>query len=177
MARFEVDQSGKWEASGNTAIGVCGTKRFSLFVPFHVKQRVERTLKHYDQEKNRSKSTGHIRRFTYCLFMALRKIVRTGDRLIIDEEYQGQDRRIKTFLLYLFERFEKEKLNPRDIQFERIGKNSEAHAIARQTFLGLRKPDLEASDSDFFSLMDRTVEVRTKAYKKRMNKKNKKVWQ
>ncbi len=173
MAFFEVDQSGKWELTGNTAIGVAGAKEFSLLVPSNVKQRVQKRIGNYYQEKNRAKSTHHIRMFTYCLFLALKKIIRKGDVVTIDEEYDGQGDRIRDLLLHLFERFE-EKLDEKDIRFARVGRACKAHSIAKQTFLGTRDAEIVVGESEFYNLLDKTVEIRQKAFNKRMNDKHKK---
>ncbi len=176
MAFFEVDQSGKWELTGNTAIGVAGTKEYSLLVPSNVKQRVQTRMRQYCQEKDRAKSTQHIRMFTYCLFLAFRKVVRKGDVVTIDEEYEGQGDRIRDLLLHLFEKFE-EKLDEKDIRFARVGKACNAHAVAKQTFLGTRRAEIVASELDFYGLLDKTAEIRQKAFNKRMNgKQTRKRW-
>ncbi len=176
MAVFEVDQSGKWEHTGNTAIGVAGAKEFALLVPSNVRQRVQKRIGNYYQEKDRAKSTHHIRMFTYCLFLALRKVIRRRDVVIIDEEYDGQGDRIRDLLLHLFERFE-EKLDLKDVRFARVGRQCRAHAVAKQTFLGVRVPEIVAGESDFYNLLDKTAELRQRAFEERMRRKlKKKAW-
>ena len=103
--RFFLDQSGKWEESGPTAIGISDEKGFelSLFVDAETKRAVNRYLRSTYQEKNKSKTAFQVRRFTYLIFLALRKTLREKDESVIDLECARQDDRIRDLLRHLFE--------------------------------------------------------------------------
>lgn len=136
--RLFLDQSGKWEESGPTALGISDEKSFelSLFIDAETKRAVNRYLRSTHQEKNKSKTAFQVRCFAYLVFLAVRKTFRDNDELIIDLEYSGQDDRIRDLLLYLFERHEKRRINPSQISFQSVGKQSNCHKLANRTFRG-----------------------------------------
>ncbi|MBI5224331.1 hypothetical protein HY989_00510 [Candidatus Micrarchaeota archaeon] len=170
MAEFTIDQSGKWEENGDTVIGVSGTKNLALMVRARTKQNVTSFLRKFDQEKNRSKNAMQVRMFAYSIFIALRNYLREGDAITIDLEYEGQDQRIGGILISLFEKKENVFLKASDLRFERIGKQSLAHAIGLQTLRSKRKPDKTATFDDYFELMDKTAHIMQKSFDKRKKK-------
>ncbi|MFH1095095.1 MAG: hypothetical protein V1728_02675 [Candidatus Micrarchaeota archaeon] len=172
MALIQIDQSGKWESGQPTAIGasVGGKPRGALIRPAE-KDRINRILGGFEQEKNRSKKRKASRMFTYAVFLAIREVMREKDILEIDVEYQGQDDSIRGLLLHLFERHADLMLEWHQIQFGHVGRTTLAHAVAHQTFAGSRKPDLELKFDDFFRILDRTEEIRKRALKQRMKRK------
>ncbi|MBI2445473.1 hypothetical protein HYV43_03745 [Candidatus Micrarchaeota archaeon] len=123
--RFFLDQSGKWEESGPTALGISDEKSFelSLFVDAGTKRAVNRYLRSTYQEKNKTKSAFQVRCFTYLIFLALRKTFRKNDELIIDLEYARQDQRIRDCSPIFSNTMKKSRFNPAKSHFNPWEKN------------------------------------------------------
>jgi len=169
MATLEVDQSGKWESSSDTIIGISGaTLPFSVKVLHRTKNRVSAQLGLFEQEKGRSKKMKIVCMFTYTVFLAVCLAIRKGDRLLIDVEYDGSDDTIRDLLLYLFRRFSNLEMSSDQVVFGHVGKQSMSHIVAYQTFTGRRRAERELLFEDYFRLLDRTAEIRNKAFRKRM---------
>lgn len=173
MAIIEIDQSGKWEENRQTAIGagIRGkTITTTSIISLDGKKAVMGTLGKFDQEKNRSKKKLIIRMFTYSVFLTIKDLVREDDVIFIDEEYYGNEMAIRDLLIYLFSRINGMKIAPKNIQFGLVGKESVCHKVAYQTFKGERDPDRRLGFEDFYKLVDRTPEIRKKAFDKRMKR-------
>jgi len=136
-------------------------------VPRGTKNLIVKSLAKFDQERNRSKKMQVIRLFSYSVFLSVTLSFRKGDRLLIDCEYDGHEDAITSLLIHLFRKFAGIKLTFNDISFGNVGKKSLAHAVAYQTFIGRRKPERILSFDDFFKLLDRTAEIRQRAFEKR----------
>lgn len=172
MATLEIDQSGKWETSGNTVIGVAGGgEPFSVLISNGAKNRINGFLGNFKQERNRSKKMKIIRMFTYSVFLAVKLVVRKGDYLLIDNEYDGNQAVIRDVLVNLFSRFTEIPLDNDNIGFGNVGKHSLAHAVANQTYSGIRRPDAVLDFQDYFRLLDRTAQIREKAFQERIERK------
>jgi len=168
MAIIEIDQSGKWEAPAHTVIGACmGSKLYSVLITQKTKSTVQRILGAFDQNRNRSKKKLIVRMFTYSVFLTISDIVREGDIIVIDSEYPGNEDSIRDLLFHLFGKFRKVKLTAKSIQFRQIGRVSLAHVAAYQTFTYGRSPDKQLTFEDYHELLDKTVEIRTKAMMER----------
>ena len=169
MALIQIDQSGQWESGQPTAIGASvDGKPLGVLVRPSEKDRINRILGGFEQEKNRSKKRKASRMFTYAVFLAIEKSMRENDILEIDVEYPGQDDSIRGLLLHLFERYTAIELGWNQVQFGHVGHTTLAHTIAHQTFSGVRKPDAELRFDDFFRILDRTEEIRRRALKRRV---------
>ncbi len=168
MALIQIDQSGKWESGQPTAIGasVAG-KPFGAIIRPTEKDRINRVLGGFEQEKNRSKKRKASRMFTYAVFLTIKDVIREGDVLQIDVEYPGQDDSIRDLLSHLFEKFADKPIERHNVQFGHVGRTTLAHAVAHQTFSGKRRADIELRFGDFFRLLDRTDEIRKRALRKR----------
>lgn len=174
MAVLEIDQSGKWEDHSDTVIGVSieNGMALSALVSHKAKNQVMSLLGTFYQEKNRSKKKKIIRMFTYSVFLAVRDVLRDGDVVLVDKEYEGNEDVIRQHLFFLIQRFTNLNFNAKQIQFGNVGKNSLAHAVAHQTFTRIRRPEKVLSKQDFFMLLDRSAELREKALRKRMRTRN-----
>ncbi len=171
MALIEVDQSGKWESSTHTVIGASiDGKPYSALIDFQSKDTINKILGRFDQERTKSKKKEIIRMFTYSVFLTIKDLIRIGDDIVIDPEYEGKDDSIRDLLLHLFEKFKGLKLNRRSIQFRSLGKISVAHKVAHQAFTYKRTPDKRLIFEDYHKLLDKTVEIRGKAFLKRKKK-------
>ncbi|MFA6329823.1 MAG: hypothetical protein WCX64_04025 [Candidatus Micrarchaeia archaeon] len=174
MATLTVDQSGKWESSSDTVIGVTGaTAPYSALVRHVEKRRIDSQLGQFRQERKRSKKVKVIRMFTYSVFLAVKLVIRKGDRLVIDPEYDGNEESIRELLIFLFNRFTNLGLAPEQVSFERVGKHSLAHTVANETFAGMRRPEKVLSFEDYFAILDRTAEIRDRAFRRRKAKQEK----
>ncbi len=168
MVVIEIDQSGKWEASGHTAIGASvGGRPWGALVERHEKDRIFRILTGFSQERTKSKKARIARFFAYTVFLTVHSVVRPGDILLIDREYIAQEQTIRDLMTYLFKRFSSTAIDPKNIQFGHVGKTTLAHAVAHQTLDGERKPDIRLRLDDYYRLLDRTVEIREKALRRR----------
>ncbi len=168
MPTFYVDQSGKWESSQNTAIGVSNDCQHGILIDSTAKRQIGILLNRFKQERNRSKKTMIIRLFACSVYLSIRDFVRSEDVIVIDKEYDGQENSIRDFILALFRRFSP-GLEPR-ISFDYVGKLSRAHAVAHQVFVGSRRPEKRLAEVDFIRLFDRTENVRAKALRRRISK-------
>ena len=77
--------------------------------------------------------------FAIALYLLLRDYTETLALVIIDAEYIGQERTIKTHLMNLMNRNGYHLPAP-NVGFRRIGKKSPAHKLALETLRGKRKP-------------------------------------
>ena len=171
MTIWKIDQSGKWEESCPTVIGVCNHHRYSVLIQNYTKSKVKRYLYTFEQEKNRSNSVKRVRMFTYSVFLALRGYFREEDEVIIDKEYEGHDDKIRDLLIYLFETFESITVKSSNISFECVGRESMCHIVAKQTFIGALKPEKELYLDHYFDLLDKTEKIHERAFEKRRRKK------
>ena len=133
--RIEIDQSNKIEKTNkDTIIGLTNNKTFTVLI----KAREKRKL----QEEFRRQ--GKPRLFVYRTFIAgvvlLIKYacLENLSEVIIDEEYFGKERILKSMFLEMLSRYS-DKIP--EIGFERIGKKSGAHNISYLTMKGKYKPD------------------------------------
>jgi hypothetical protein len=171
MTTWFVDQSGKWEESGSTVIGISDTYTYSVLIKSNVKRHVWRYICNSMQERNRSNRAKRMRLFVYTLFLSLRGYLREGDKLVVDIEYAGHESNIRDFLVHLFKRFTKISIGQSNIQFALLGKDAMCHAVAIQTFRGYEKAEKELLMEDYVELVDRTAEIREKAFEKRKQRK------
>ena len=93
--------------------------------------------------------------------------------MTIDEEYTGQDSRIRDLLVHLFEKHEKRVISKHNISFNRVGTNSNCHKIAIRTLNGEVRPDARFNLDDFVVLLDKTEEKRLKAFENRKARRKK----
>ena len=131
---YEIDQSIKIEdTSRDTVLAVANEMRyFTILIPRKVKRKL--------QEIFRKK--GKPRLFVYRSFSAgvvlLKDFIKQGSTIVIDQEYYGKERLLRSMIYEMFTRFF--DFAP-EINFRRIGKHSPAHGIAYGVTKGNREPD------------------------------------
>lgn len=132
---IEIDQSNKIEQTNkNTIIGLSNSKTFTILIKAKEKRKL--------QEEFRKQ--GKPRLFVYRTFIAgivlLLKYacLKNLSKIIIDEEYFGKEKMLKSMFLEMWSRYF-DKIP--EINFERIGKKSNAHNISYLTMKGKYKPD------------------------------------
>ena len=131
--RFEIDQSGKIEDTAKlTIVAFANGKAKSLKISAVQKRKVVLTLREFSLGK-----TFIFRIFAGLIFLLIKD--EKAPEIVIDREYPGHEATIKELLLQLFR---KNSLPAPVVHFACIGKQSEAHRIAVETFRGKRKPDL-----------------------------------
>jgi hypothetical protein len=136
--RIEIDQSGKVEHTNkNTVIAFSDGRSKSIFISAKDKREVQKFFR----------SIGKPRVFVYrvfaiLVFLLIKDNLREIEEIVIDEEYEGNSKLIKNFLLGEIHRFGLRFPKER-IRFDRIGKKSEAHFVAYNVAKGKRKADIK----------------------------------
>ncbi len=132
--RIEVDQSGKIEQfNKDSVIAFSNKNQYSVLIPKELKQEVFRLYK------------GNVKELRYRLFCigvyyCLKGYIKEKELITICCEYQGKENLIKSFLLEYLRR-DCANIDSKIIGFGRIGKNSNAHAVAIDVFRGNRMPN------------------------------------
>ncbi len=130
---IQIDQSNKIEKTNkNTFIGLANGKSYSILI--------DRKLKRKLQEEFRKQ--GKPKLFVYRTFIAgvvlLIKYAKLDNvqEIIIDEEYSGKEKVLKSMFLEMWSRYYGEIP---EVSFERIGKKSKAHYACYYSMKGERK--------------------------------------
>ena len=133
--RIEINQSNKIEQTNkDTIIGLSNERAFTVLI----KRKIKRKL----QEEFRKQ--GKPRLFIYRTFIAgvvlLFKYAQLKNlsRVVIDEEYYGKDKMLKSMFLEMWSRFFKDIP---EISFEKIGKKSKVHNVCYLAMKGKNKVD------------------------------------
>jgi hypothetical protein len=130
--KVEVDQSGKiGDTKIPTVLAFSNGEQYTILISAKVKRFCIRYLR----TRGYSGPSFYLRLFTIGLFFLLKSQISKLSQVVIDVEYFGKDQLIKEQLINLLNRHNREeKVNPDAIQFGYIGKKSQAHLIALQTF-------------------------------------------
>jgi len=129
---IEVDQSGKIEQlNKNTVIAFSNKNQYSVLIPKEIKQEVYRLYK------------GNVKELRYRIFCigvyyCLKDYIKEKELITICFEYWGKENLIRSFLLDYF-RKDSALLDSKIIRFGKIGKQSNAHAVAIDVHRGNRK--------------------------------------
>ena len=135
--RIYVDQSGRIEDTRvDTALAFSNDRTGSILIPATTKRQCLTLL------RNRGKSgpTLYLQMFAAVLFLLLREHFTMETYVTIDQEYEGRERSIKSYLINLLRR-DGVLVNAEQIQFGWIGKKSHAHRVAIEVFRGTRPAD------------------------------------
>lgn len=145
--RVEIDQSGKIEQlNKNTVIAFSNKYQYSVLIPKQIKQ------KFYRLYRGKTKNLRY-RLYIIGIYYCLKNYLSQQESVIIDCEYIGKDNLIKSLLLNLIKREHQHPINSGIIRFSRIGKNSNAHAVAIDVYRGNRKPNHILSIKDIEKLI------------------------
>lgn len=131
---YEIDMSIKIEDTNrDTVLAIANEKYYTILIPRQVKRKL--------QELFRKK--GKPRLFIYRTFSAgivllLKDHINEGSAVVIDKEYSGKERLLRSMIYEMFSRFF--DFVPQ-INFDTIGKHSSAHGVAYQVTKGKQKPD------------------------------------
>lgn len=144
MHLVEVDQSGKFEATGqHTALALANSICFTVLIPATVKRDCIRELRRHGVQG----PTMYTRLFATSLYFLLRDHMKQIALVTIDIEYQGRDAQIKQHLLHLLRRA-RYSVDATQIAFGYVGKHSAAHDAALAVFRGKVCPDLVLTQND-----------------------------
>lgn len=132
--RIEIDQSGKIEQlNKDSIIAFSNRNQYSVLIPKKVKQEIFKLYKGKIKELR-------YRLFSIGIYYCLKDYIREKELIIVCCEYQGKENLIKSFLLeYL--RKDYPTVDTKIIRFGKIGKSSNAHAVAIDVFRSNRRPN------------------------------------
>ncbi|MEK6983943.1 MAG: hypothetical protein AABX33_05195 [Nanoarchaeota archaeon] len=144
--KIEVDQSGKIEQTDiDSVVAFRNDEQYSVLLKKKIKVEIltEYRNKHVDI---------HYRLFAILIFYCIRNHLHRIQLIVIDVEYERREADIKKHLLG-FIRKEYFDFDKNLIIFSRIGKNSNAHRIAYQTFTGKLAPNKIVTKKEVESLL------------------------
>ncbi|MEK6946224.1 MAG: hypothetical protein AABX32_01330 [Nanoarchaeota archaeon] len=131
---IEIDQSGKIEQlNKDTAIAFSNKTQYSVLIQKDVKQKLFKIYKGKVKELR-------YRLFCIGVYFCLKDYIKEKELATICCEYIGKENLIKSFLLDYLRR-DYLSINPKIIRFGKIGKQSNAHAVAIDVFRGNRRPN------------------------------------
>lgn len=122
--KMEIDQSIKIEDSGDTYLAFSNGTSYSICIPFAVKQRGLQALR----ERGKSRKQSMLLLFAACLFLLVKDHITRIDLLIIDNEYDGHQDDIRSFL-YEYLRRMNLSIQIETIIIAEITKKSRAHRV------------------------------------------------
>jgi hypothetical protein len=127
----EVDQSIKIEDAGTTILAFSNGINHAIAMPSKVKRMAVST----QVLRGRSKEVAQLKVFAAGLFLLIESFLDQLERVEIDIEYTGHEKRIREFLLILVWRRDPGFESWR-ITFKQIGKQSPAHRKAERVRKG-----------------------------------------
>jgi len=135
LMKIEINQSNKIEqTSKDTVIGIANEKTFTVLITRKIKRKLQEEFRKQGRPGlfvYRTFIAGVVLAFKYAQLKNLSQIV-------IDEEYCGKDKMLKSMFLEMWSRFFREIP---EISFDKIGRNSKVHNICYLTMKGKYKPD------------------------------------
>lgn len=141
--RIEIDQSGKIEDTNRpTVISYSNSKMKTLIILSKDKKLIQKLFRQAGRPK-----IFVYRTFAVLIFLLLKDDIKNKDQIIIDKEYIGYEKLIKRFILELCQKFDL-KIEPDSIHFKEIGKKSNAHKIAINSYR-TKKGDIKITLNDY----------------------------
>jgi len=133
--RIEINQSIKIEQTNkDTIIGLSNKTTFTILINRRTKRKLQEEFRKQGKPRlfvYRTFIAGVILAFRYAKIKNLFKIV-------IDEEYYGKDKMLKSMFLEMWSRFFREIP---EVSFEKIGKKSKVHNVCYLVMKGRNKAD------------------------------------
>jgi len=144
----EVDQSIKVEDPGDTFLAFSDSISYAIQIPFSVKQKGLQALRNQGKPKKRAK----LLLFAACVFLLLEGHLEQLQRVTVDNEYDGRQADIKSFLVEYIKKkdptFEAER-----IEIRAIGKRSPADHLAGAVRRGKREADRVITARELLSVV------------------------
>jgi hypothetical protein len=131
----EINQSNKIEQTNkDTIIGVADDKTFTILIGAKIKRKLQEEFRKQGKPRlfvYRTFIGSVVLALKYAQFKSLSKVV-------IDEEYYGKDKMLKSMFLEMWGRF---FTKIPEISFEKIGRKSKVHNVCYLTMKGKYKLD------------------------------------
>ena len=144
--KFEIDQSGKIELlSVDTIIACSNNKQYSIKIPKEIKQRI------YYNYKNKLKQLRY-KLFCVGIYYCIERLLMASELIVIDDEYHGKNNLVKCILLsYIRKKYP--NFSNKIIRFGSIGRESNAHHLAIETFRKEHMPNEIISEERIWRLL------------------------
>jgi hypothetical protein len=134
---LRVDQSIKIEQTSNyTVLALSNDEQFTIVIPAQVKRKALAFLRRRGWYGRRA----ILACFAAGLFLLLKRSKVQFDLIVVDQEYEGHERDIKSVLLRHL-RSTGIKIPAEAISFRQVGKHSKVHRLAWAVCRGKRTPD------------------------------------
>lgn len=145
--KVEVDQSGKVEDTAeDTALALSNDINFCIIIPATVKRQCVQVLR----DEGMTGQTLYFQLFAVALYFLVKDKLSDISTVVIDIEYIGREADIKLYLLNLLRRHDL-VIEPEQIEFAHIGRESPAHDLALSTFRKVHSPDLVLDVGDILT--------------------------
>lgn len=143
--RIEVDQSGKVERlSHDIVIAASNKEQYCIKIP----RKVKRNIFDYKDKIKQIK----YKLFCIRVYFCIKKFLHGNNLIIIDDEYHGKNKLIRDILISYI-KIEYGEFDGDLIRINLIGKNSNAHHIAIETFRGEHKPNEILNEKEIWGLL------------------------
>jgi len=140
----KIDQSSKIEyTSKNTVIAYANHKQKSLLIKAKEKRKIEKIFRQAGKPYIFIYKT-----FAILIYLLIKDDLDQISQIIIDTEYHGHEPLIKDFLLQIIRGKKGKLIDPDAICFRQIGRKSEAHKKAINTYKGKLDPDMVVASQD-----------------------------
>ena len=143
---LEVDQSGRIERlDQDTVIAVSNNEQYCIKISKKLKREI------YSAHRKKIKQ---IRYKLFCIgvYYCIKKYLRKGYLIIIDNEYHGKNNLIKSILVsYINKEFG--DFNTDFLRFNNIGKKLNAHHVAIETFREEHRPNETLTEEQIWRLI------------------------
>lgn len=146
---IEIDQSGKVEITRvPTVLAYANHESYSILIP----ARTKRQWLQYVRLNYKKPEYHYTRIFSVCLFLLIENNIEKFDSVLIDTEYPGKDGLIKSMLIGYLRKFKLDYSKLR-LHFGFVGKRSQVHKVAIETYRGNRKPSKVVTMKDVLRVM------------------------
>lgn len=145
---YEVDQSGRIEQTNKiTIIAFSNSRKGTIKVSSQDKRKLQNIFRKAGKSR-----VFVLQVFAATLYLLLEKFKIEKKLILIDQEYQGYDNLIRSYLIQLSQKRGKIILDPDNIRFGLVGKTSNVHSLGYQAFKK-NKADLNINSEDILALV------------------------
>ncbi len=133
---YQVDQSNKIESHGDTILALSNGTDYVICIPAKDKQAV---ITYLTRWRRKTRKIIYLRIFAVALYYLLKKLP-SGQQVMIDMEYPGHGKNIRSMLLTLLWQ-DNPHFDADNIIFGHVGKKSPAHKKALEVYRRKAKAD------------------------------------
>lgn len=145
-SHYEIDQSGKVEQTNKiTIVAFSNDKNGSISLSSSDKRNLEAIYRQAGKGK-----IFPIQVFAALVYLLIEKYALEERVIVIDTEYPGHANLIRSYVVQLANKLKKIDLLAENIRFEQVGKSSNAHSVAYNSFKKKRR-DKKASAKDILA--------------------------